>query len=183
MSENQKSSKIVSKKFEIDSTKLVTSLVIAGIINSAFETGINPAWFEVKSMNKGGFLDSAFASPAPIGGELSEGMETPSGKPARADWSIEARLNGYGVEEEEEGDSEWVTLTAEMAVKNVTAFFNNEENSPHPRKVMFAYLNYLEAMNRGDYELAEKIWDDNQFDGESDDGFAQIAICGDWILG
>jgi hypothetical protein len=159
-------------KLTTDKQKVINA--IASIINSAFETGINPAWFEVESLNKGGFLDSAFAH-----GD----MDTPSGKPAGY-WTLRARLNGYQVAEDEEADSPWVTLTPDIVLERWYSFMNtSDEDRVGARRIVQAYLNYLEAVDTGDEELAEAIFDDQQFDGVSDDGVAQIAIGEDWIFG
>ena len=46
-------------KYQIDINNIKVTNAIASVINGAFETGLNPAWFEVKSLSKGGFLDAA----------------------------------------------------------------------------------------------------------------------------
>jgi hypothetical protein len=159
-------------KITTDKQKVINA--IAGIINSAFETGINPAWFEVESLNKGGFLDAAFAS---------HDMATPSGKPAGS-WTLRARLNGDQVDEDEDADSPWVTLTPDIVLERWYSFMNtSDDHSAGGRRVVQSYLNYLEAIDKGDPELAEAIFDEHQFDGVSDDGMAQIAIGEDWIFG
>jgi hypothetical protein len=161
-------------KIKLTTDKQNVINAIAVIINSAFETGINPAWFEVDSLNKGGFLDAAF----------EEGnMQTPSGKPAGY-WTIRARLNGDGVAEDEEADSPWITLTPDIALERWYSFMDkSDEHSAGARRVVQSYLNYLEAIDKGDKALAESIFDEHQFDGVSDDGMAQIAIGEDWIFG
>lgn len=156
---------------------------IASIINSAFETGISPEWFQVDSLNRDGFLDAAFASGTPIGGELTDGMETPSGKPARIDWAIRARLNADWVADDEEADSPWAIVTAASALENWKKYSADQSNPVYCREVVNGYLRYLDAIAAADYKLAEEIWDNTQPDGVSDDTMAQIAISGDSIYG
>ena len=166
------------------STKnLAVTNAIASIINSAFETGTNPAWFQVESLNRDGFLDAAFACGTPMNGKLSGGMETPSGKPARCDWKIRARMNADWVADDKEADSEWVVVDAYTALLNWKEYAKNTENSAYGRKVVSSYLQYLDAIGTGDYKLAEQIWSDSNWDGSSDDTMAQIAICEEVLYG
>lgn len=151
--------------------KYETSLAIAGIINSAFETGLNPAWFEVKSLNKDGFLDAAFAECE---------LETPSKKPARADWSLVARMNAN---EDEEGDTPFVTVTAKSTLRKLKAYLKKEKSSYAKIRIM-KYLFYINLLESGcSREEANNIRSDFDFDGVDDDCFAQIAVCGDVIYG
>ena len=70
----------------VDENNILVTNAVASVINSAFETGIAPENYYVKSLNEGGFLDAAFAD---------SDMDTPSGKPAKADWTIVGKLEGY----------------------------------------------------------------------------------------
>jgi hypothetical protein len=162
---------------------LAVTNAIASIINSAFETGISPEWFQVESLNQYGFLDAAFACGTPMGGELSGGMATPSGKPARNDWAIRARLNADWVEDDEEADSPWTIVTAASAFENWQKYSADQNKPVYCREVVNGYLRYLEAIAAADYKLAEEIFDNTQPDGVSDDTMAQIAISGDSIYG
>lgn len=167
----------------IDLHSPIVCNAIAGIINSAFETGLNPAWFEIDSLNKGGFLDSAFSAGTPIDGKLCGEMETPSGKPARTDWFFKGRLNGYMVSSAEDADSPWAIITPAIAVANWYRYAVDVSKSAYCREQVTDYLRFLDAMGKGDYALAEQIQSDGDWDGVSDDGMAQIAISGDWIFG
>lgn len=154
--------------------KLRTSLLVAGIINSGFETGINPAWFEVKSLNKDGFLDAAFAE-----GKLP----TPSKKEARADWSFEARMNGDEVDSDEEADSPWTIVTAKKAIAKFKRYVKKEKSDYaklRVHKLLFAIG--ISETSAVDSEV-EYIMSSFDFDGVDSDCFAQIAICGDVIYG
>lgn len=156
--------------------KLRTSLAIASIINSAFETGINPAWFEVKSLNKDGFLDAAFCSG-------TSPLQPPSGNPPRADWSITARLNADEVNADEEADTEWTTVTAESTLRRLKAYVQKEKES-YPRIRILKYLFYISLLESEiDYEICEDMLSEFNFDGVDDDCFAQIAIGKDVIYG
>jgi hypothetical protein len=180
-----KTTKLVNEAagISIDLTNPIVTNAIAGIINSAFETGLNPAWFEVKSLNKFGFLDAAFASQTPIDGKMCGGMATPSGKPVRLDWMIECRLNADQVDEKSDADSPWDQLTPYGVIFNWTRFAKDYNNSAYGREVVMSYLRYIQAISNGDYRLAEEIWDNAEPDGVTDDGVTQIAIGGDWIYG
>ena len=157
---------------------------IAGIINSAFETGLNPSWFEVKSLNENGFLDSAFACRMPLeNGNFIEGFDTPSGKPAQLNWTLTARLNADGVNESEEADTDWVTVSAKDIFLRWKSFADNPDKSTYARNVARNYIDYVLKMNDGDYKFAYYIWKEGNWDGVSDDMMAQIAIGGDCIFG
>lgn len=156
----------ITSTIDLDNIKVTNA--IAGIINSAFETGLNPAWFEVKSLSKGGFLDAAFAD-----GD----MKTPSGKPAIKNWTLEARLNEDGYK------SEWVTLTPELAVKRWVAMSTDKELKVLDKKAK-AFLDYLVALSAGLDEKAESIlFDEYEPDGVHDDALAQYAIAEEVVFG
>jgi hypothetical protein len=153
-----------------------TALAIASIINSAFETGLNPAWFEVDSLNKNGFLDAAFASG-------SSPMATPSGKPARADWSIKARLNGDEVDPSEDADTPWNVVTAQSTVRRLKAYVRKQDKA-FPKTRILKYLFYITLLESElDTESCEDVLLSFNFDGVDDDCFAQIAIGKDVIYG
>jgi len=156
----------VINTIDLDNIKVTNA--IASVINSAFETGLNPAWFEVKSLSKGGFLDAAFAD-----GD----METPSRKPAIKNWTLEARLNSDGYK------SKWVTLTPELAVKRWIAMSTDPELKVLDKKAR-AYINYLVALSQGLNDKAESIlFDEYEPDGVHDDALAQYAIAEEVVFG
>lgn len=157
----------VTSTIDLDNIKVTNA--IASVINSAFETGLNPAWFQVKSLSKGGFLDAAFAD---------SNLATPSGKPATKDWTLEARLN-----DQEGYRSKWVTLTPELAVKRWVAMSNDPKLKFLDKKAK-AYIDYLVALSQGLDDKAESIlFDEYEPDGVHDDALAQYAIAEEVVFG
>lgn len=157
-------------KYEIDLANIKVTNAIASVINSAFETGINPAWFQVKSLNKGGFLDAAFAD-----GE----MDTPSGKPASTEWVVEYRMNCEGTK------TPWVKVTPAVAVEKWTHYLATTKDKFLPTKV-HAYLHYLDYMSQKDFDpvvLDNILFNDYEPDGVHDDAMAQIATSGEVMFG
>lgn len=153
----------------IDLDNIKVTNAIASVINSAFETGLNPAWFQVKSLSEGGFLDAAFAD---------SNLETPSGKPAIKDWTLEARLN-----DQEGYKSKWVTLTPKLAVKRWIAMSNDPEVKVLAKRAK-AYIDYLVALSQGLDDKAESIlFDEYEPDGVHDDALAQYAIAEEVVFG
>lgn len=158
-------------KIKIDTNNINVTNAIAGLINSAFETGINPAWFKVRSLKAGGFLDAAFAD-----GELP----TPSGEKPRTDWTLGACLYD---DDAQENVTAWVELTPEIAVDRWTAYVSTGENAFTQR--VFAFLVYLHLLSvRGSGDLSETVlmeW--YEPDGCHDDAMAQIAIGENIVFG
>jgi hypothetical protein len=154
----------------IDTNNIRVTNAVASVINGAFETGINPAWFEVKSLNKGGFLDAAFAD-----GE----METPSKKPATTQWTLEARLNYDSFK------SKWVTLTAEEAVKRWVKYAMGGKNGEFglSNQKVFDFLMYLSMLPKNPDKANDFMMDTYEPDGVHDDFMAQVAIAEDVIFG
>lgn len=149
-------------KYEIDINNIKVTNAIAIVINGAFETGIIPEWFEVKSLSKGGFLDAAFAGP--------DCSETASGKPAIKDWVIEGRLNCDGYL------SEWTKVTPALAVKEWVKYVETTQDKFLPTKVD-AYLRYLAALSESKDQVAKNIlMDEYKPDGVHDDALAQIVF-------
>lgn len=157
----------ITTTIDLDNIKVTNA--IAGVVNGAFETGINPAWFEVKSLSKDGFLDAAFAD-----GDL----DTPSGKPAKTNWTLEARLN-----DQEGYKSKWVVLTPEHCVKQWVKMSTDKDLKFLDKKAK-AYLDYLVALSDGLEDKAESIlFDQYEPDGVHDDALAQYAIAGEVVFG
>ena len=151
-------------KYQIDINNIKVTNAIASVINGAFETGINPAWFEVKSLSKGGFLDAAFSGPS-----LDA---TASGKPAIKDWVVEGRLNCEGHK------SKWTKVTPQLAVDEWTKYVETTEDKFLPSKVE-AYLKYLDYMskpNADEDRLDSILMDEYEPDGVHDDAMAQIVF-------
>jgi hypothetical protein len=151
-------------KYEIDINNIKVTNAIASVINGAFETGINPAWFEVKSLSKGGFLDAAFAGP--------ECGETASGKPAIKDWVVEGRLNCEGYK------SKWTKVTPALAVDEWVKYVETTKDKFLPTKVD-AYLRYLDYLSKPDHDeerLDNILMQEYEPDGVHDDAMAQIVF-------
>lgn len=154
----------ITQNIDLDNIKVTNA--IASVVNSAFETGINPAWFEVESLNKDGFLDAAF-----------DDMEPPSGKPQRTNWTLKARLNEDGYK------SKWKVLTAESCVQSWIKMKDDPELKFLNTKAD-AYLRFLSALSAGKADVAENIlFHEYDPDGVHDDALAQYAIAGEVVFG
>jgi hypothetical protein len=161
---------VINTAIDLDNIKATNA--VARVVNSAFETGRNPAWFEVKSLSKGGFIYAAYSGQAKGFHSLSI-----SGKPAIKEWTLEARLNYKGYK------SPWVTVTAESAVKRWVEMSNDMKLKFLAKKAK-AYLEYLAALSQGDEEKAESVLlVDYKPDGFHDDALAQYAIAGEVAFG
>ena len=152
-----------------------TALFVADTINAGFETGLNPAWFEVISLNAGGFKDAAFWY-----GKLP----TPSGKAACADWSFVGRMNGDEVPTEEEADTPWAIVNAKNAVRRWRNYIRKEKKT-FPKVRFVKLLMVLDGIRHGTFtrEQASELVGHFDFDGVDSDCFAQVAVCGDVIYG
>ena len=161
-------------KFEIDLNNIKVTNAIAGLINSAFETGLNPAWYQVESLNKDGFHDAAFAE---------SNLKTPSGKPPRTNWSVKVRLYDEDADEPYE-NLDYTVVTPQLAVERWIHFANAVHPS-HLVKKAGAFLYYLELLSRNadkkylDYALL------NQYepDGVTDDAMVQYILASEVIFG
>jgi hypothetical protein len=157
---------VITATIDLDNVKVTNA--IASVVNSAFETGLNPAWFQVDSPNKDGFLDAAFAD---------QSLETPSKKPAKTNWTLMARLNDGSYK------SDWVVLTPEHCVKQWIKMSNDKELFVLDRNAK-AYLNYLVLLSKGEEKKAESVLlYDYEPDGVHDDALAQYAIAGEVVFG
>ena len=150
----------------VDENNILVTNAVASVINSAFETGIAPENYHVKSLNEGGFLDAAFAD---------SDMDTPSGKPAKADWTIVGKLEGY----------KWTTLTPKLALERWVAYAGNRESNEFSRTKVGMYLTYLAMLSNG---FSKDSCDDflmNMYepDGVHDDFMAQVAFAEDVVYG
>jgi hypothetical protein len=162
----------MKQKLKIDLNNIKVTNAIASVINGAFETGLNPAWFKVESLNKGGFLDASFAD--------SE-LDTPSGKPPRTDWTLRACL--YDDDSEEEV-TKWVDLTPAIAVERWEAYVSTDKKSALKANVL-AYLIYLQLLSiDAEESFRDKVlFDWYNPDGVHDDAMGQIAVGKDVIFG
>ena len=152
----------------IDLTNIKVTNAIASVVNAAFETGLNPAWFEVERLNADGFLDAAFAD-----GD----METPSKKPAKLDWTLKVRLNEDGYE------SDWKVITPASCVESWEKMSDDTSLKNLSRRAN-AYIRYLKALSKGDEDAAEHIlFNEYEPDGVHDDALAQYAVADDVIFG
>jgi hypothetical protein len=164
-SQSQSADDVVS-----NARKLKLALFVASELNAALETGINPSWFQVKGKFNGeGFLDAAFAH--------SE-MKTPSGKPARADWSVTIRLNADG-----SPDSEYRKITCDSAIESFRQYVANPKHKPYPKERVFKFLMIVQCYELGLNDEAEQLRDAFDFDGVDDDCFLQIAVADDVVYG
>ena len=152
----------------IDLTNIKVTNAIASVVNAAFETGLNPAWFEVERLNADGFLDAAFAD-----GD----METPSKKPAKLNWTLKVRLNEDGYE------SDWKVITPASCVESWEKMSDDPKLNNLSSRAN-AYIRYLKALSKGEATKAEHILlNDYEPDGVHDDALAQYAVAGDVIFG
>lgn len=153
-----------------------TSFAIASIINAAFETGLNPEWFEVDSLSRNGFLDAAFADA-----DLSP---TASGKPPVADWFINARLNADQVPSNKPADTKWNKVTAKVALRRLRRYVKNPKTTAHAKNRILKYLFYIMLLESDlPTDDCMDVRSSFDFDGVDDDCFAQIAIGKDVIYG
>jgi hypothetical protein len=157
---------------KVDTNDIRVTNAIASVINGAFETGINPAWFEVESLSKGGFLDAAFAGP-----DLDA---TASGKPAIKDWTLKARLNYDSFK------SKWVTLTPEVVVERWSKYAFGRKSGGDDniaRNKVMEYLMYLSLLSLDADRADDYMMDTYEPDGVHDDFMAQVAIAEEVIFG
>ncbi len=156
------------------SASFKTSLFVAGILNGALETGLNPNWFQLKhKRSHDGFLDAAFAEG---------GLDTPSGKPAREDWSLTVRMNAN--DEDDDADSPYKRITAKSAVAVWKRYaYGKREMTAHARARFVKLLCVVELHARGLHDDADEILSTFDFDGVDYDCFLQVATCGDVIYG
>jgi hypothetical protein len=150
---------------------------IASLINSAFETGLNPAWYEVESLNDNGFLDASFED---------SNLETPSKKPAKTDWSVKVRLvddDGDPVD-----DMDYTVVTPALACQRLNKMANDTKLK-FLRSKADAFLRYLVALDEATQlgrgmDYAEQIlFDEYEPDGVHDDALTQYIVFGDVIFG
>jgi hypothetical protein len=154
----------INSTIDLDNIKVTNA--IASVVNSAFETGLNPAWYEVESLNKDGFLDAAF-----------EDMEPPSGKPQKTNWTLKVRLNYDGYK------SKWKYITPDSCV-NSWLKMKDDPKLKFLNTKADAYLRYLAALSQGKEEVADKIlFDEYEPDGVHDDALAQYAVADDVVFG
>jgi len=163
---NQSANDIVSIE-----RKLKLSLFVASELNAALETGICPDWFQIKERrtNLDGFLDAAFSH--------SE-MATPSGKPARADWSITIRLNA-----DNSPDSEYRKITCDSAVEAFRKYVADPKHKPYPKERILKFLMIVDCYERGMFDCANQLRETFDFDGVDNDCFLQIAVADDVVYG
>jgi hypothetical protein len=174
-------------KYKIDTKNIKVTNAIAGVINGAFETGLNPEWYWIESLNKNGFLNAAFAD----GEDDLTTCYTPNGHRPKVDWSIRGCLididNFSGCVDgeplDEERATEIITVTPDYAVEMWNKFAQDEKQK-HLRPKADAYLRYLIALGEGDSEYAQKIlFEQYEPDGVHDDALAQYLFAGDVIFG
>ena len=151
-----------------------TSLFVAGILNGALETGLNPEWFQLKHRRShDGFLDAAFAEG---------GLATPSGKPSREDWTLTVRMNADG--DDDSADSPYKRITASSAITSWKRYaYGKRELTAHARARFVKLMCVVELHVRGLHKEADDVLSTFDFDGVDYDCFLQVATCGDVIYG
>jgi hypothetical protein len=155
----------ININYTIDLENIKVTNAIASVVNSAFETGLNPAWFEVESLNKDGFLDAAFET------------DTPSGKEPKINWTLKVRLNCEGTK------TKWRYITPESCV-NSWLKMKDDTNLKFLNTKADAYLRYLAALSAGKDKVADAIlFDEYEPDGVHDDALAQYAVADEVIFG
>jgi hypothetical protein len=144
---------------------------IASLLNAATETGLNPAWFEAdSSLNDDGFKDAAFAD---------SGLETPSGKPARTNWSFRLRLNPEDLGKE----TPYTVITPTLALRRLRKFAKDETQPDWIRSKAVIFLTYLDLLDSAP-DLAQTYYDDNvEHDGVVDDALLQYVVALDIVFG
>lgn len=159
-------------KYDINLNNIKVTNAVASLINSAFETGLNPAWYWVDSLNKDGFLDAAFED---------SNLETPSGKPAKTNWSFTGCL--VDCDDPDEQVTEPITVTAAYAV-NQWIQMAKKYKVTHLALKADAYLRYLMALDEGRNDIAEDIlMKQYEPDGIHDDALTQYIFASEVVFG
>lgn len=159
-------------KYDINLNNIKVTNAVASLINSAFETGLNPAWYYVESLNKDGFLDAAFED---------SNLETPSGNPAKTTWSFTGCL--VDCDDPDEQVTEPITVTAAYAVNQWIHMAKNYRVT-HLALRADAYLRYLMAIDENNEVKAEHIlMIQYEPDGVHDDALTQYIFATDVIFG
>jgi hypothetical protein len=144
---------------------------LASLLNSALETGLNPAWFQTDtSLNKWGFLDASFEH---------SGLDTPSGKPASTDWSFRLRLNPDDLGKE----TKYTVITPRLALTRIRRFVKDDSQPEWLRTKAVVFLTYLDLLVTSP-AIAETYYDDNiDHDGVVDDALCQYIVALDIVFG
>ena len=159
-------------KYDINLNNIKVTNAVASLINSAFETGLNPSWYYVESLNKDGFLDAAFEEG---------GLKTPSGKPAKTTWSFTGCL--VDCDDPDEQVTEPITVTAAYAVNQWIHMAKNYKTTYLALKAD-AYLRMLMALDEGKDDVAEHIlFNQYEPDGVHDDALTQYIFATDVVFG
>lgn len=144
---------------------------IASLLNSALESGLNPAWFQTdERLNKNGFIDASFAE---------SGFETPSGKPARLDWSFRLRLNPDDLGKE----TKYTVITPALALRRIKRFVKDKKQPDWLRVKAAGFLQQLDFVNEGNKSAADDLQADLNFDGVVSDAILQYIVALDVVFG
>lgn len=144
---------------------------LASLVNSALETGLNPSWYETdQRLNADGLLDASFAD---------SDLDTPSGKPARTDWSLRLRLNPDDLGKE----TKYTVITPRLALSRLRHFVKDEAQPEWIRVKTIHFLTYLDLLVTSP-AIAKAYYDDNiDFDGVVDDALLQYIVALDIVFG
>lgn len=152
-------------------TNINVTNAVASLVNSALETGLNPAWFETnQSKNANGMLDASFAD--------SE-LDTPSGRPPRTDWSFNLRLDPEELGEE----SEYTVITPELVITRLRKFTKDQTQPDWLRVKANGFLQYLDFIAESNTSAAQELQCELDFDGVVDDALVQYIVHLDIVFG
>lgn len=144
---------------------------LASLVNSALETGLNPSWYETdQRLNADGLLDASFAD---------SDLDTPSGKPARTDWSLRLRLNPDDLGKE----TKYTVITPRLALSRIRRFVKDKSQPDWLRVKASGYLQYLDLLAEGNEAGASDLQADLDFDGVVDDALLQYIVALDIVFG
>jgi hypothetical protein len=144
---------------------------IASLVNSAIETGLNPAWYETdQRVNANGLLDASFEDC---------GLKTPSGKPARTDWSFRLRLNPDDLGEE----TEYTVITPELVITRLRSFVKDQKQPAWLQVKASGFLQQLDFIAEGNDKAAHELQCELDFDGVVDDALLQYIVALDIVFG
>jgi hypothetical protein len=144
---------------------------IASLLNSALESGLNPAWFQTdERLNKNGFLDASFAT---------SGLDTPSGKAPRLDWSFRLRLNPDDLGKE----TKYTVITPKLALSRLRRFTKDKKQPDWLRVKAVGFLQLLEFVEEGNDSAKYDLESDLDFDGVVSDALLQYIVALDVVFG
>lgn len=152
-------------------TNINVTNAIASLVSSALETGLNPAWFETdQSKNANGMMDASFAD---------SGLDTPSGKAPKTDWSFNLRLNPDDLGKE----TEYTVITPTLVITRLRKFVKDQTQPDWLRVKANGFLQYLDFIAEGNKDAASDLQAELDFDGVVDDALVQYIVALDIVFG